>query len=206
MQLKALHRINALILCLFIFSHLGVHLFALFGESAHNVALRAIQPIYRNPIGETLLVFSIATQIVTGIKRTQHNDKTKWARLQIFSGLYLGLFLILHMSAALYTHHIFGLETDFQWAAGSLHFMPIKFGFAIYYLLAIISVFVHLSAAIQFAWPRISRRAINTIPIIGGLIGIAIILAFSGAFYPINLGEEVAAYYEQNFGFLELEK
>lgn len=38
----------------------------------------------------------------------------------------------------------------------------------------------------------------------GGVAGMLLVLAFSGAFYPIDIPGYVAAYYEQNFGWLGL--
>ena len=49
---KHLHRIGAVILVVFIFTHLSVHLFALAGPQAHINALKSVQWIYRNPFGE----------------------------------------------------------------------------------------------------------------------------------------------------------
>lgn len=202
MPVKSLHRIGAVILGLFIITHLGVHLVALGGAEAHIAALDAVQWIYRNPIGETLLVAVILSQVVTGGRRLRFRGVTGWARAQVASGVYLLLFLILHASAALYTHHIFGLETDFYWSAGSLAFEPIRYGFALYYFGAILAVFTHLAAAVHFGWPQAGALLPRALPWAGAAIAIAILASFSGFFYPIELPDEVAAYYRVNFGGL----
>jgi len=200
MTLKTLHRYTAILLGLFIISHLIVHLFALAGPEAHLAALDAVQWTYRNPVGELILVFAILVQIYTGFKRLKSKKRIGWAKAQVYSGMYLIMFLIVHTSAALYTHHIFGLETDFYWAAGSLHFNPLRFGFALYYFLAILAFFVHMAAAIRFGWPKTSRAILRTIPISGAIIACLILSAFWGAYYVIDIPPEVTEYYSKYFG------
>ena len=131
MRAKQIHRLIAILLGVFIVSHLIVHLFALAGIEAHVKALNAVQWTYRHPVGEAVLVIAVLTQIVTGVRRLKAKRKSpdKWAKWQVFSGLYLIMFLMVHTGAALYTHHIFGLETDFYWAAGSMGISPVKYIF-----------------------------------------------------------------------------
>ena len=207
MKVKQLHRVTALILGVFIITHLAVHLFALGGIDAHLKALDAVQWIYRNPIGETLLVIAVLTQIVTGLKRlkAKRKNKTLWAKAQVFSGLYLMGFLIIHTSAAIMTHTIFVLETDFYWAAGSMNISPIKFVFWPYYFLAITSLFTHFACALHFGWPNKLKLLKNTLPYIGAFIALTIILTFTGLFYDIPITEDVLNYYRKNFGILGVE-
>ena len=203
---KTVHRSFALVLGVFVISHLVVHVSAIFGANAHERALSAVQTIYRNPIGEALLVFIILTQVLTGARRLRFKERERWALLQVVSGCYLLTFLLLHTGAALYTHHIFGLETDFYWAAGSLHFSPIKYGFAAYYFAAVLAFFVHISAAIHFGWKQAPQGLTRGLPILGAIIGSLIVSIFWGAFYSIEISPEVIAYYEQNFGWLRLDR
>ena len=204
MRAKRLHRITAIILGIFIVSHLIVHLFAIGGINAHLKALDSVQWIYRNPIGETLLVAAIITQIVTGWKRLKAKRKnpSKWAKAQVYSGLYLMFFLIIHTSAAIATHTIFNLETDFYWAAGSMNISPIKFFFWPYYFLAVTSLFVHFACALHFGWPGKFKALKNILPILGALIALVIILTFTGLFYDVPITEDVLNYYRKNFGML----
>ena len=205
MTAKTIHRFSAIILGLFIVSHLGVHLTALKSPEAHLAALDAVQWTYRNPIGELVLVLVILTQIVTGWKRLKFKRRSPliWARLQVFSGLYLIMFLIVHTSAALFTHHIFGVETDFYWAAGSLHFTPLKFGFALYYFLAILAVFVHFACALHFGWRSGPPLVKKSLPVAGIVVAGLILSAFWGAYYPIEIPDDVRAYYAKYFPGIE---
>lgn len=207
MKAKQIHRLTAIILGVFIISHLAVHLFALGGIDRHLKALDSIQWLYRNPIGETLLVIAILTQIITGWKRLRAKRKAPniWAKAQVFSGLYLMFFLIIHTSAAISTHNFFGLETDFYWAAGGMNISPIKFFFWPYYFLAITSVFVHLACALHFGWPNKFKMLKKALPFIGTFIALTIILTFTGLFYDVPITEDVLNYYRKNFGVLGVE-
>lgn len=204
MKAKRLHRATAIILGIFIISHLTVHLFAMGGIKAHLKALDSIQWIYRNPIGETLLVGAILTQIVTGWKRLKAKRKSpnKWAKAQVYSGLYLMFFLIIHTSAAIATHTVFGLETDFYWAAGSMNISPVKFFFWPYYFFAVLSVFVHFACALHFGWPGKFGVLKTALPWLGAIIALTIILTFTGLFYDVPITEDVLNYYRKNFGVL----
>ena len=79
------HRIGACILLVFILSHLGVHLTALLGISAHQSSLTFVQSVYRNPVGETLLVLVIVMQIISGaakLKRTGRSGPVSYTHLR----------------------------------------------------------------------------------------------------------------------------
>lgn len=201
---RAIHRSSAIVLGLFVFSHLTVHLSAVLGASAHIAALKLVQVTYRNLIGEIVLVITIVIQITTGTRRLRFKGIDGWSRLQVISGCYLLFFLLLHTSAALYTHHVFDLETDFYWAAGSLHFTPIKYGFAIYYFAAVLAFFTHIAAAIHFGWINAPIKLKHGIMTFGAVSGALIICSFAGIFYPIEITPGVEAYYQQNFGWLGL--
>ncbi|MEM1262511.1 MAG: hypothetical protein AAGH76_08945 [Pseudomonadota bacterium] len=199
MTLRLIHRSTAMLLALFIVTHLTVHLFAVAGPDPHSTALTAVQWVYRNPVGEAVLVLAIIVQIITGASRLRYRRQRGWGLVQAISGTYLLIFLLLHPSAALYTHHLFGIETDFYWSAGSLYYDSIRYGFAVYYTLAIVAVFSHLGAAVHYNAPSLNRLA-TLMPAIGLLIGATIVLSIGGAFYPIDLPAEVASYYQQIFG------
>jgi len=207
MRAKHIHRITAIILGLFIVSHLIVHLFAVGGIEAHLKALDAVQWIYRNPLGEIILVAAIVTQIVTGLKRLKAKRKSpnKWAKSQVLSGLYLMFFLIIHTSAAIFTHNVFGLETDFYWAAGSMNISPVKYFFWPYYFFAILAFFLHISCALHFGWPQKFGTLKKILPWLGAIIAITIILTFTGLLYDVPITENVLDYYRKNFGILGVE-
>ena len=144
-KFRILHRCLALFLLLFISTHLAVRFMAIAGPQTHTAALQSIQGIYRHPVGEAILVLAIIAQIAVGVRllrnRMSQNKRSGWATAQLWSGAYLGFFLIVHTTAAVYTHNIYGLETDFYWAAGSLIVQPLFIWFVPYYFFAIVALF-----------------------------------------------------------------
>ena len=203
-RVKTIHRFTAILLLLFITSHLAVHLTALGGIEQHLKTLKAVQGIYRNPIGEIILVLAVITQVITGAKRLRFKRLRGWAKAQVISGCYLLFFLIIHTSAAVSTHTLFGLETNFYWAAGTVNISPIKYGFMPYYFAGVLAFFVHVAAALRMGWPRTPKTILYALPFLGTLIGLIIVASFAGAFYPIEVPAEVMAYFEKNFGFWDL--
>jgi hypothetical protein len=203
MYVKKIHRTLGIILATFIVSHLSVHLTAIFGPDVHTTALNIMRTAYRHPFLEAVLVITIVIQIIAGASRLRFRGIDFWARVQAFSGLYLMLFLVIHTSAAVYAHNVIGLDTNFYWAAGSLHFAPIKIGFSAYYFLAVLAVFTHLAAALHFGWSNAPASFTNALLPAGAIIGLFLVLIFSGAFYAIQIPPDVTEYFRFNFPSLE---
>ena len=199
MSFRLIHRLGAIILIAFITSHLCVHLFALIGPEAHSRALSAVQWIYRNPIGEPFLFFVIALQVFSGMRQMRFRHQNRWAIAQSISGAYLLFFLVIHSGAALFTRYVYGLETNFYWAAGTLYFDPIKWGFFPYYGAAIIAFFTHLATALHFALPRAPRWVVWIMPIIGVAVAVLMLSTFGGFWYEIVLPESTQQYFVDMF-------
>lgn len=195
------HRCLAIGLGFFLMSHLIIHLSALGGAEMHLGLLSSTQGIYRNWFIEPLLLIGIFLQIFIGIKlvlrRWRYPNKGFWGWTQIISGFYLAGFLLIHSSAALFSRHIAGLDTNFYWAAGTLNVGLLKVVFAPYYFLGVLSLFAHLGAALYFGWPKHGKLISKICLGIGILIGGLIVLTFSGAFYSINLPPEYVEYFEK---------
>lgn len=195
------HRILALGLVTFLILHLGTHITALRGVETHLKTLKSIQGLYRNPVVEPILILTILLQIGLGIKlvigRIREPQKGFWGWAQILSGFYLAFFFMLHTSAALTTRYLAGLETNYYWAAGTLNIDPLPYFFVPYYFLGVLSVFVHLGAAIYFTRKGTGIKLPVGIMLIGALVGAIIILSFSGAFYEIKLPSEYIDYFQK---------
>lgn len=194
-----MHRYLAVGLGVFIVSHFTVHLMALSGPESHISALSTVRPVYQNWIIEPLLVLAILSQVYVGgrliARRWKQIRKGFWGWLQITSGLYLAMFLLIHSSAALVTRYGVGLDTNFYWAAGTLHSEPLVYVFAPYYFLGVLSVFAHLAAALHFGWPK---AGFIPIMLIAGGIAFALLLVmiFGGGFYTIDLPQSYIDLYE----------
>lgn len=199
-NLKHIHRLLASFLGLFIITHLAVHLTALGGAETHQNILTSIQGIYRNKFVEPVLVLAILMQVYVGIRlywrRRKLPRQTKWMRIQSISGLYLAFFLLVHSSAAISTRHLFGLDTDFYWAAGTLNIEPLKYGFAPYYFLGVSAFFAHIAAALSFK-RSVPNLAPKFIIVLGLVVAATIIATFAGAFYEITLPQAVIDNFEK---------
>lgn len=196
------HRALAILLGLFVLTHLGAHVAALGGPEAHERALDALRVVYRNKIVEPLLIVAVLTQVAAGARlarrRWREPGKGFWGWAQIISGAYFGIFFIVHMSAALAARHLAGIETNFYWPGGTLTIAPLPYLFAPYYFLAVLAVFTHFAAIAHFrfsdkAWGRLVPRLMMGA---GAALGALIVLIFSGAFFAFDIPADYQAYYE----------
>ena len=102
--MKRIHYTSGIIIALFIVLHLFNHLYSLFGIEAHLQMMDQLRLVYRNILIETILLLAILVQIISGITLFRKKRKTVvgfFEKLQIWSGLYLAFFLIIHLSAIL---------------------------------------------------------------------------------------------------------
>ena len=200
MKLIYIHRALAVLLGVFILTHLAVHVSALWGVKAHVAALGAIQDVYRNPIVEPILIISVVSQIYVGARllarRWKETGKGLWSWIQLVSGIYLAVFLTAHFSAALAARHLAGVDTNFYWPAGTLVLSPLKYGFAPYYTLGVTAVFAHLGAALYFAAPKVGRFAAPILAGFGVVFGASLVWVFGGGLYDIQLSPEHQRYFQ----------
>ncbi len=202
---RNLHRWNGMLIALFLFSHLAIHLFALAGPEAHNAALKSVQWIYRHPFIEPLLIFALLLQISLGIRlairRWREPNKGGWAKLQLASGLYLAYFTVNHSVAALFTRYVGELDTNFWWVSGPLHHPTMQGFFYPYYALAVMSVGAHLGAIFHF---RGQYRAALISSWAAVPVALAYCASFGGWLYPVGLKAEYRAYYDSLLAMIGL--
>lgn len=146
--MKAIHYFSGLTIAIFVGIHLLNHALILHSTEWHITFMNAVRKVYRHPIIETILLAAVGTQIVTGI----YLANNKWGSvesifdfLHIASGLYLSLFLIVHVSAVLMGRYKLGIDTNLYFGVGYMNVSPQRYFFIPYYALAIISFFVHLA-------------------------------------------------------------
>ena len=196
MTAKQAHRNCAMFLGIFLALHFAAHFAAFFGIERHDQALQWGRAIYQFPVVETALGMALLLQIGLGIKLlkqiAKRPQKGFWHWAQFVSGAYLVYFIVMHSSAAIGTRLLIGLDTNFYWAAGTLVLAPLKYGFAPYYVLAVTALATHILAALHYRGPRQWHRLALGL---GPLIGIAIVLAYSGALYGVSLPQEHLDYF-----------
>jgi hypothetical protein len=140
---RSAHRFSALVIGAFSVLHLSNHLLTPFGPGVHRAAQEWLRGAYRGPVLEPLLFFAVLTQTLSGLRlwaETRGNPALRWQRR---SGLFLSFFLLVHSTAALVQRFVAGLDTNFYWAASVLAW-PLCLAIIPYYVLAIVSLFVHV--------------------------------------------------------------
>lgn len=149
MTLKKIHYISGLTISIFVGLHLFNHCFSILGADKHIEVMTTLRHFYRNIFIETILLLAVATQIYSGLKlfRTKRQTaKTFFQKLHIWTGLYLAIFFVIHLSAVLAGRLVLNLDTNFYFGVAGLNSFPFNLFFIPYYSLAIISFFGHISA------------------------------------------------------------
>ena len=187
-QAKQAHRRVAIFLGLFLAVHFATHFSALAGIEAQDFVMQIGRAVYRIPVVEIALVAALAVQVTLGIdllrRISARKRKDAWHWMQFASGCYLAYFIVQHTIAALVSRLGFGLDTNFYWAAGTLTLDPLRFFFAPYYILVVIALAAHLIAALHF---RGAKGWHAPALVVGPLAGIAIVSAYGGALFPVEL-------------------
>lgn len=148
MKSKKIHYLSGIVLMVFITMHLINHLYANFGADKHIVLMSKLRKVYRNPVVETLLLGAILIQITSGIKLCRNNRKfavSFFDKLQIWTGLYLAFFFVIHVSAVVIGRY-FQFDTNFYFSASALNTFPFYLFFFPYYTFAIMAFFGHLAS------------------------------------------------------------
>ncbi len=149
MELKKIHYLSGLTITVFIGLHLLNHMIGRFGAEQHIEFMNALRVVYRNIIVESILMIAVLTQIISGLKlfvskrKLVHNF---YGKLQVWTGLYLAFFLVIHVSAVLAGRFVMNLDTNFYFGVAGLNTFPLNLFFIPYYGLAIFSFFGHIAA------------------------------------------------------------
>lgn len=149
MTIKKIHYLSGLTITIFIGLHLFNHFCSIFGSNRHIEIMNALRLIYRNIYIETILLVAVLVQIVSGLKLFKTNRKiakSNFEKLQIWTGLYLVIFFIIHLSAVLVGRYLLHLDTNFYYGVAGLNSFPTNLFFIPYYGLAIISLFGHIAS------------------------------------------------------------
>ena len=151
--MKVLHYYTGITISLFVGFHLMNHLMILRSEETHLRFMNQIRKIYRHPLIETILLMAVLSQVITGpflavAKWGKATEFFEW--LQIFSGLYLSLFLINHVRAVMVGRYKLHIDTNLYYGAGVMNLWPQKLFFIPYYFFAVLSFFSHVASIHRF--------------------------------------------------------
>jgi succinate dehydrogenase/fumarate reductase cytochrome b subunit len=200
MTFRHLHSTSGLLLSVFIGLHLFNHAYSLAGIEAYTELMRGLRLFYRNPLVEVLLLLAVGLQLISGqrlFKEQKRRISTPFDRLQQWTGLYLAVFLVIHLSAVFAGRHLLGLDTNFYFAAAGLTTYPYSLFFIPYYSLAVFSVVGHIAAVHR---KKMSRPILGISPLVQAqgilLLGICLVFAilygmtnhFNGVVLPSDYG------------------
>lgn len=149
LSINRIHFLSGLIITIFIGLHLFNHFISVFGVEAHVELMDKLRIVYRNVISEMLLLVSVVVQIISGLKLFFSKRKVVngfYEKMQIWTGLYLAFFLIVHVGAVLTGRYVLKLDTNFYFGVAGLNTFPINLFFVPYYGFGIIAFFGHISA------------------------------------------------------------
>ena len=155
--MRRIHYFSGIIISVFIGLHLFNHVYSLFGAAAHIHLMNDLRIIYRNPIAESILLAAVGIQIFSGTNLFLAKRKVAtgfFEELQVWTGLYLAIFLMIHLSAVFAGRYLLDLDTNFYFGAAGLNVFPYNLFFIPYYGLAIISFFGHIAAVYSLRMKR----------------------------------------------------
>lgn len=147
--MKKIHYLSGITISIFIALHLINHCASVFGAETHIEIMKTFRLFYRNAFFETILFLSVATQIYSGIKlfnTYRRNAQTFFDKLQVWTGLYLAIFFLIHLGAVVIGRSILKLDTNFYFGVAGLNSFPSNLFFIPYYGIAILSFFGHIAS------------------------------------------------------------
>ncbi len=196
--MNRIHHISGLTITVFVSLHLFNHSVSILGIDNHIELMDKLRLVYRNPIVETILLAAVIIQIFSGLKLFFSKRKSAigiYKKLQIWTGIYLAFFFLIHVGAVLTGRFLLNLDTNFYFGAAGINTFPLNLFFIPYYGLAILSFFGHI-AAIHFH--KMKRKIVGFsieqqskfILIIGILMTIIILYGLTNGFMGVEIPEE----------------
>jgi hypothetical protein len=148
--MKKGHYFSGIFIAVFVSIHLMNHLIGLWGITEHIEFMEKLRFYYRNIFIELILLGAIVFQIISGLSLFRTKIKTantSFEKIQVWSGAYLAIFFIFHISAVMTGRYLLHLDTNFYFGAAGINTFPFNLFFVPYYGLAILSFFGHIATA-----------------------------------------------------------
>jgi succinate dehydrogenase/fumarate reductase cytochrome b subunit len=195
--MRTFHKLNAILLVVFIFFHLANHLSGMLGIVVYDNVQSTFRLVYRQPLIEFVLLASITLQLLVGAKLLIKSLRRRrpvgfWPWAQHLSGGVFFLFMVQHLFSFVMSRWYFDLDTTFYWPASVMSGPPFIYYFVPYYFLGVFAVIAHVGVAVRYALMRHKRVAIANkmgigIMLLGAIVSAAILPVISGAYFAIDL-------------------
>ena len=160
--------------------------------------MNSLRLFYRNIFIEPFLLVAVLVQIVSGLKLFKTNRKianTNFEKLNIWTGLYLAIFFVIHLGAVLGGRYFLHLDTNFYFGVAGLNSFPTNLFFIPYYALAIISFFGHIASIHSKKMKKqifilTPNRQVTVILIFGVILTVAIFYGLTNHFSGVTIPKE----------------
>ena len=194
-MIKVIHYYTGVTLAVYIGIHLLNHLLIIHSAAMHIRFMQKARKIYRQPIVEAILLAAVLLQIFTGLFLVTQ----KWFKMenwfdwvQVFSGLYLSLFLINHVKAVMVGRYKMHIDTNLYYGAGVMNMWPQKLIYIPDYSLALLSFFFHVACVHrikmkEFVSNEMAEQQAIVIMVVGCIITLLIIFKMSHLKMPARL-------------------
>lgn len=197
MFVKGVHTVSAVFISFFVGLHLFNHLWSISGPEEHIKLMNDLRKYYRNPFAETLLLVIIVTQLISGVQLfiiNRKKAKDHFEKLQLWTGLYLLFFLVIHLVAVLGARLFFDVDTNFYFGVAGINIFPLNLFFIPYYTMAIVSFFGHIASvhAKKTQWVVCGltpHQQAKMIIVIGMVITIVLFYGFTNQFSGMKIPE-----------------
>lgn len=192
LTLRRIHRFSAAVLGAFVLLHLANHIAGFTGQEAHRAVQLVLRWLYQGWL-EPVLLASCAVQIATGLRLVWLRRAGIWRSwVQPISGIYLALFLSIHVFAVVQAR-MQGIETDLAFAAAGMHAGLWKLFFAPYYALAIFAFGLHLSVPLGRRHPKVARAVVFA----SAALAVALVALLAGLVTPLSIATELIQAFPQ---------
>lgn len=167
---RALHALSGLVLAAFVVLHLVNHALMVLDPALAFAFMDAFRLVYRRAPVEALLLASVLFQMATGAKLARWRAADARGVVARISGLYLLLFLAIHIAAVMWARIALGVDTGVHFAAAGLRTWPASAFFVPYYSLAVIAVCVHAGIALSRRLESGTGRAAIAVSAVTGIL------------------------------------
>jgi hypothetical protein len=190
--LRKTHRFSAMLLGGFVLLHLANHVAGFAGQDLHRSVQLALRWLYQGWL-EPALLAACAVQIATGLRLAWQRRSSPWRTgAQPISGVYLALFLSIHVFAVMQARWS-GVETDLAFAAAGMHAGAWAYFFAPYYGLAVVAFGLHISVPIGRRRPNAGRAIVLT----SIALALALVALLAGLITPLSIAPSLIQAFPQ---------
>ncbi len=191
--MERIHKISAAFVFAFLCLHFSNHFIGLLGVDAHAQFMDAARLVYRHPVVEMAVMLAFFIQIVTGVPlifEIWREKKDFIHQLQAASGAIMVIFILGHVGWVWVARLVFGLDTNFAFAASSFT-APFTYAAYGFYGAGIFSLFVHFGCIAYDIFKK-TNKAIGWVLLLlivagGGYGTYELLLMYSGQLYPVTI-------------------